>query len=76
MESALLEHPAVIESAVVSSPDEMRGEVSTAFQLKTFFFIQGVHSLLQPFVHFLMKRVIDSSTFMIIVMFTKGKLLY
>ena len=28
VESALQEHPAVAESAVVSSPDEMRGEVS------------------------------------------------
>ena len=27
MESALLEHPAVVESAVVSSPDDVRGEV-------------------------------------------------
>lgn len=31
VESALLEHPAVVESAVVSSPDEMRGEVVKAF---------------------------------------------
>ncbi|MGD9600962.1 MAG: AMP-binding protein [Gammaproteobacteria bacterium] len=31
VESALLEHPAVAESAVVSSPDEMRGEVVKAF---------------------------------------------
>jgi acyl-coenzyme A synthetase/AMP-(fatty) acid ligase len=31
VESALIEHPAVIESAVVSSPDEMRGEVVKAF---------------------------------------------
>lgn len=28
VESALLEHPAVLESAVVSSPDETRGEVA------------------------------------------------
>ena len=27
MESALIEHPAVLESAVVSSPDQTRGEV-------------------------------------------------
>jgi len=27
VESALIEHPAVAESAVVSSPDERRGEV-------------------------------------------------
>lgn len=27
MESALIEHPAVVESAVVSSPDPVRGEV-------------------------------------------------
>ncbi|WP_307403666.1 AMP-binding protein [Desulfofundulus luciae] len=31
VESALLEHPAVVESAVVSSPDEIRGEVVKAF---------------------------------------------
>ncbi|GFO38377.1 acyl-CoA synthetase acsm3, mitochondrial [Plakobranchus ocellatus] len=31
VESALLEHPAVTESAVVSSPDEIRGEVVKAF---------------------------------------------
>jgi medium-chain acyl-CoA synthetase len=31
VESALIEHPAVAESAVVSSPDETRGEVVKAF---------------------------------------------
>ena len=31
VESALLEHPAVAESAVVSSPDQQRGEVVKAF---------------------------------------------
>ncbi len=31
VESALLEHPAVAESAVVASPDEIRGEVVKAF---------------------------------------------
>jgi len=31
VESALVEHPAVAESAVVSSPDEVRGEVVKAF---------------------------------------------
>ncbi|XP_061456369.1 acyl-coenzyme A synthetase ACSM5, mitochondrial-like isoform X1 [Rhineura floridana] len=31
VESALIEHPAVIESAVVSSPDPVRGEVVKAF---------------------------------------------
>ncbi|XP_052763472.1 acyl-coenzyme A synthetase ACSM3, mitochondrial-like isoform X2 [Mya arenaria] len=31
VESALLEHPAVLESAVVSSPDQTRGEVVKAF---------------------------------------------
>jgi acyl-coenzyme A synthetase/AMP-(fatty) acid ligase len=31
VESALLEHPAVKESAVVASPDEMRGEIVKAF---------------------------------------------
>ncbi len=31
VESALQEHPAVVESAVVSSPDEIRGEVVKAF---------------------------------------------
>ncbi len=31
VESALIEHPAVLESAVVASPDPMRGEVVKAF---------------------------------------------
>ncbi len=31
VESALIEHEAVVESAVVAKPDEMRGEVVTAF---------------------------------------------
>ncbi|MFQ5521078.1 MAG: AMP-binding protein [Candidatus Methylomirabilia bacterium] len=31
VESALLEHPAVVEAAVVASPDEMRGEIVKAF---------------------------------------------
>ena len=31
VESALIEHPAVAESAVVSSPDKTRGEVVKAF---------------------------------------------
>ena len=31
MESALIEHDAVAESAVVSSPDEKRGEIGKAF---------------------------------------------
>ncbi len=31
VESALMEHPAVMESAVVSSPDDVRGEVVKAF---------------------------------------------
>ncbi|XP_055483415.1 acyl-coenzyme A synthetase ACSM4, mitochondrial isoform X1 [Psammomys obesus] len=31
VESALIEHPAVVESAVVSSPDPIRGEVVKAF---------------------------------------------
>ncbi|XP_075420705.1 acyl-coenzyme A synthetase ACSM3, mitochondrial isoform X2 [Tenrec ecaudatus] len=31
VESALMEHPAVVESAVVSSPDPIRGEVVKAF---------------------------------------------
>jgi acyl-coenzyme A synthetase/AMP-(fatty) acid ligase len=31
VESALLEHPGVMESAVVSSPDELRGEIVKAF---------------------------------------------
>lgn len=35
VESALLEHPAVAESAVVSSPDETRGEVVKAFIILT-----------------------------------------
>lgn len=35
IESALLEHPAVAESAVVSSPDDIRGEVVKAFIILT-----------------------------------------
>jgi acetyl-CoA synthetase/medium-chain acyl-CoA synthetase len=31
VESALLEHPAVAESAVVASPDEIRGNIVKAF---------------------------------------------
>ena len=31
VESALLEHPAVVESAVVASPDAERGEIVKAF---------------------------------------------
>ncbi len=31
VESALKEHPAIVESAVVASPDEMRGEIVKAF---------------------------------------------
>ena len=31
MESALIEHPAVAESAVVASPDEIRGSIVKAF---------------------------------------------
>jgi acyl-coenzyme A synthetase/AMP-(fatty) acid ligase len=31
VESALIEHPAVAESAVVASPDELRGEIVKAF---------------------------------------------
>jgi len=31
VESALKEHPAVAESAVIASPDEMRGEIVKAF---------------------------------------------
>lgn len=31
VESALLEHPAVIESAVIASPDDIRGEIVKAF---------------------------------------------
>jgi len=31
VESALLEHPAVLESAVVASPDQVRGEIVKAF---------------------------------------------
>ena len=31
MESALIEHPAVAESAVVASPDDVRGEIVKAF---------------------------------------------
>lgn len=32
VESALIEHPAVLESAVVSSPDGARGEVSSGIK--------------------------------------------
>lgn len=35
VESALVEHPAVAESAVVASPDELRGEVVKAFVILT-----------------------------------------
>ena len=35
IESILIEHPAVKESAVVSSPDEIRGEVVKAFIVLT-----------------------------------------
>jgi len=35
VESALIEHPAVAESAVVSSPDKTRGEVVKAFVILT-----------------------------------------
>ncbi|KAH3862608.1 acyl-coenzyme A synthetase ACSM3, mitochondrial-like isoform X1 [Dreissena polymorpha] len=35
VESALIEHPAVLESAVVSSPDKLRGEVVKAFVILT-----------------------------------------
>ena len=31
MESALIEHPAVLESAVVGKPDPLRGEIVKAF---------------------------------------------
>ena len=31
VESALIEHPAVLESAVVSSPDQTRGEVTLSY---------------------------------------------
>ena len=31
VESALVEHPAVIESAVIASPDAVRGEIVKAF---------------------------------------------
>ncbi|KAA1276064.1 MAG: acyl-CoA synthetase, partial [SAR202 cluster bacterium] len=31
VESALIEHPAVAESAVVASPDDVRGEIVKAF---------------------------------------------
>ena len=31
VESALIEHPAVAESAVVASPDQMRGDIVKAF---------------------------------------------
>ncbi|XP_050393041.2 acyl-coenzyme A synthetase ACSM3, mitochondrial [Patella vulgata] len=35
VESALLEHPSVLESAVVSSPDDTRGEIVKAFVILT-----------------------------------------
>lgn len=35
VESALIEHPAVLESAVIGSPDPTRGEVVKAFIVKT-----------------------------------------
>ncbi|XP_067407107.1 acyl-coenzyme A synthetase ACSM3, mitochondrial-like isoform X4 [Emydura macquarii macquarii] len=36
VESALIEHPAVVESAVVSSPDPIRGEVKDLIVVKAF----------------------------------------
>lgn len=33
VESALIEHPAVMESAVVSSPDDIRGQVTGSYCL-------------------------------------------
>lgn len=41
VESALIEHPAVAESAVVSSPDEQRGEVVKAFVVVAPGFVPG-----------------------------------
>ena len=41
VESALIEHPAVAESAVVSSPDETRGEVVKAFVVLAPGFVPG-----------------------------------
>ncbi|XP_078415044.1 acyl-coenzyme A synthetase ACSM3, mitochondrial-like [Cetorhinus maximus] len=35
VENALMEHPAVVESAVVSSPDPVRGEVVKAFVIRS-----------------------------------------
>ncbi len=35
MESALLEHPSVAESAVVASPDVLRGQIVKAFVVPT-----------------------------------------
>ncbi|XP_072337748.1 acyl-coenzyme A synthetase ACSM3, mitochondrial-like isoform X2 [Scyliorhinus torazame] len=35
VENALIEHPAVVESAVVSSPDPIRGEVVKAFVIRS-----------------------------------------
>lgn len=40
VESALIEHPAVVESAVVSSPDPIRGEVGWMSELKQQFHFQ------------------------------------
>ena len=42
VESALLEHPAVLESAVVSSPDKYRGEVIAALHICLAIYTQGL----------------------------------
>ncbi|XP_017389801.1 acyl-coenzyme A synthetase ACSM5, mitochondrial isoform X2 [Cebus imitator] len=43
VESALAEHPAVLESAVVSSPDPIRGEVTSAVKNTAFCFCTHQH---------------------------------
>ncbi len=46
VESALLEHPAVAESAVIGEPDEMRGQIVTAYIILTKGFV-GTPTLAQ-----------------------------
>ena len=46
VESVLLEHPSVAESAVVASPDDLRGQIVKAFIVLT---SQGVDSIEEKF---------------------------
>ena len=54
VESALLEHPAVAEVAVVGSPDRLRGEI-----IKAFIVLSSGHTPSDPLVKQLQKHVIE-----------------